>query len=169
MTSDNGNITAAAFGASQSVTVRHATPTEAELVGRLAHDLLAELYPDYARQFGIAGFIAKAATALALRDRFWAFLAEDAGTPVGLITLNECCSIYAGGAFGEIPEFYIAPHWRGRALGARMIDEVKTFGRARGWRNIEVGAPDRENWSRSIAFYKRLGFVEVGPRLDLTL
>jgi hypothetical protein len=50
-----------------------------------------------------------------------------------------------------------------------LIDHVKAFARSHGWKNIEVGAPDLERWSRSIAFYKRLGFVEVGPRLDLTL
>lgn len=106
---------------------------------------------------------------MAQDDRFWAFIAEHQGEAVGLITLNECCSIYAGGSFGEIPELYVAPQWRSRALGEQLIDHAKAFARSRGWKNIEVGAPDLERWSRSIAFYKRLGFVEVGPRLDLAL
>ena len=48
-----------------SVTIRQASADEGDLVGRLAHALLAELYPDYARDIGEAGFIAKAHRALA--------------------------------------------------------------------------------------------------------
>lgn len=156
-------------GTNTDVTIREVGRGEGDLVGRLAHALLAELYPDYAREFGEAGFTAKAHRALACGDRFWAFIAEHQGTAVGLITLNECCSVYAGGAFGEIPELYVDPAWRSRALGEELIEHARAFGKSRGWKNIEVGAPDLERWSRSIAFYKRLGFVEVGPRLDLTL
>jgi hypothetical protein len=63
----------------QRATIRQAGAGEGDLVGRLAHALLAELYPDYARDFGEAGFIAKAHRALAHGDRFWAFIGEHQG------------------------------------------------------------------------------------------
>ncbi|MDP4034560.1 MAG: GNAT family N-acetyltransferase, partial [Pseudorhodobacter sp.] len=36
-----------------------------------------------------------------------AVLALVDGTPVGVMTLNECAAIYAGGTFGEISELYV--------------------------------------------------------------
>jgi GNAT superfamily N-acetyltransferase len=134
------------------VTIRQAGAEEGDLVGRLAQALLAELYPDYAREFGEAGFIAKARRALACGDRFWAFVAEYRGEAVGLITLNECCSIYAGGAFGEIPELYVDPKCRSLALGEKLIEHVKQVGKSRGWKNIEVGAPDPDAGRAALPF-----------------
>jgi hypothetical protein len=34
---------------------------------------------------------------------------------------------------------------------------------------LEVGAPDVPRWQRTVDFYKRNGFKEVGPRLYLPL
>jgi GNAT superfamily N-acetyltransferase len=61
------------------------------------------------------------------------------------------------------------PDFRSAGVGARLIEASIAFGRERGWPNIEVGAPSPPTWQRTVDFYRRHGFEEVGPRLDLTL
>ena len=50
-----------------------------------------------------------------------------------------------------------------------LIEAAVVLGRERGWPNIEVGAPSVPAWQRTVDFYLRSGFEEVGPRLDLTI
>lgn len=60
----------------------------------------------------------------------WALLAIAVdGTPVGVLTLNECAAIYAGGKFGEISELYVSPNYRSLGIGVRLVDEAVAFGR----------------------------------------
>ncbi len=152
---------------SSEIVVRQAGPAEFERVGNLVYELLAELYPDGPHKRSV--FVDAASTLLTGNEGVWAFLAE---TPehrdVGVVTLNECAAIYAGGRFGEISEFYVAPAFRSKGVGALLMESAISFGRERGWPNIEVGAPSPPTWQRTIDFYLRHGFEEVGPRLDLT-
>ena len=153
---------------STGIVVHQAGRNEAQRVGRLAYDLLGELYPDTELE---RSFFTDTAEGLLGRDEgVWAFLAtEKEGRDVGLVTLNECAAIYAGGRFGEISEMYVVPDYRSKNVGALLIEAVVSFGRRRGWPNIEVGAPSRPAWQRTLDFYLRHGFEEVGPRLDLDL
>lgn len=64
-----------------------------------------------------------------------------------------------------IVELYIAPTYRSQGVGALLLDRAIAFARTRGWSRLEVGAPDQPRWSRTVDFYRRQGFVEVGPRL----
>ena len=99
-----------------------------------------------------------------------AWLALDAEErPVGLITVNECAAIYAGGRFGEICELYVDPAYRSSGLGRRLVEAVCDFARERNWPRLEVGAPGLPRWQRTVDFYRGCGFVEVGPRLKLVL
>ncbi len=91
------------------------------------------------------------------------------GEPVGLLMLNECAAIYAGGKFGEISEFYVATRHRSAGVGALLVDAAADFGRNRGWLELEVGTPDVPRWQRTVDFYLEYGFKEVGPRLGLHL
>ncbi len=99
----------------------------------------------------------------------WLALDDVEGRPVGLITVNACAAIYAGGRFGEISELYVDPDYRSSGLGQRLIDAACDFARAKGWPRLEVGAPDLPRWRRTVDFYRRCGFEEVGPRLKLIL
>ena len=99
----------------------------------------------------------------------WVWLAELDGRPVGLIALNECVAIYAQGRFGEISELYVDPEQRSAGVGAALVGKAKSFAAEMGWSRLEVGAPDRANWGRTIAFYEREGFAEIGPRLRYKL
>ncbi len=150
------------------VAVRQASSKEFERVGHLVYELLTELYPDTAHKRSV--FVDTARTLLTGSGGVWSFLAT---TPddrdVGVVTLNECAAIYAGGRFGEISEFYVVPGFRSKGVGALLVEAAVAFGRERGWPDIEVGAPSVPTWQRTVDFYLRHGFEEVGPRLDLTL
>jgi GNAT superfamily N-acetyltransferase len=148
--------------------VHRAEPSDFERVGRLSFALLDELYPALGYERG--AFVEAAKALLGGGAGVWAFLAvtPDRGD-VGLITLNECAAVYAGGRFGEISELYVVPELRSSGVGTALVDAAIAFARARGWPNLEVGAPSVPEWQRTVDFYRRRGFVEVGPRLDLRL
>ena len=105
---------------------------------------------------------------------FWVMLAFDGSSgadnkAIAMMSLNECKALYAHGNFGEIAELYIDPDFRSSGHGARLIEHAAEFGRKRGWPFLEVGAPDVPRWQRTVNFYKRCGFSEIGPRLELEL
>jgi len=152
----------------EKVVIRMASSEHAERVGRLVYDLLSELYPDlgYSRD----KCIETARTLLAEGEGVWSFLAMTRDDrDVGVIMLNECAAIYSGGRFGEISELYVAREFRSRGIGEQLIETAVTFGRERGWPDIEVGGPSVPAWQRTVDFYLRCGFDEVGPRLDLRI
>jgi GNAT superfamily N-acetyltransferase len=87
------------------------------------------------------------------------------GQIVGLITIAESESIYAGGKMGIIQELYIVPSMRSQKVGKSLIEKAIEYARNRGWKRLEVGAPACPKWSRTKSFYIREGFKEIGPRL----
>ena len=110
------------------------------------------------------------ARALLSSATVWALLAEsDAGEVVGVLTLNECAAICAGGRFGEISEMYVQPSFRSQGVGKNLVGAAVKFGRSREWTRLEVGAPPVPPWARTCAFYRRIGFEESGSRLKLVL
>jgi GNAT superfamily N-acetyltransferase len=150
------------------IVVRQAGAEEFERVGRLIYALLAELYPElgYERE----GCVDAARTLLGGNDSVWSFLATARDDrAIGVVTLNECAAIYAGGRFGEISELYVVPDSRSKNVGALLTEAAAAFGRMREWPFIEVGAPSVPAWRRTVDFYLKRGFEEIGPRLQLTL
>ncbi|WP_202882966.1 GNAT family N-acetyltransferase [Microvirga tunisiensis] len=135
-------------------------------MARLVGALLAELRGTPAKPEEHAAI---APGLLALEDRIFGFLASDGTEPVGVMMVSESHAIYAGGAFGVITELYVSPSHRSSGVAQRLINAGATLGRERGWRQLEVGAPRQPAWARSLQFYLRNGFSEVGPRLKLTL
>jgi GNAT superfamily N-acetyltransferase len=98
--------------------------------------------------------------------KYFAFLALDNNqNAFGIITAGESGAVYAGGTFGVIHEFYIAPEKRCYGLGNQLIEKVKKTAIDMGWKRLEVGAPPYPEWKRTKSFYVREGFVEIGPRL----
>jgi GNAT superfamily N-acetyltransferase len=148
--------------------VIQAAPSDFERVGRLTFELLDELFPELGYERDAC--IATARALLASESGVWSFIATQSdGRDIGVVMLNECSAIYAGGQFGEISELYVAPDYRSIGIGARLIAAAAEFGRERGWPDLEVGAPSVPVWQRTVDFYLRNGFEEVGPRLDLRL
>lgn len=149
-----------------------ASADDSDTVGALAYALVSELAPS--AEISLETYRHTAATLLGGDALYWALLARDkeAGpqaAPLGLVTLNHCASIYAGGSFGEIAELYVQPEQRSRGVAARLLEAARAFGRDRGWSRLEVGAPDLPRWQRTVDFYLKEGFTEVGPRLKLFL
>lgn len=139
------------------------------VVLRLVQCLLLELADDPAEFDGWDP--AKVRPALdAAGDRFAAFLAQTpAGEVVGVVTLTEAVAAYAHGRYGIISELYVVPSHRSLGVGRILLDAVKDFGRERGWRRVDVTAPPEARWERTLAFYRRNGFVFTGPKLRLQL
>jgi GNAT superfamily N-acetyltransferase len=103
-------------------------------------------------------------------ESYTAFLAfGESNDCIGMVTVASSCSIYAGGHFGIIQELYVRPDYRQLQIGHQLIEEVVRYAKGRHWKRIEVGAPEAEKWARTIAFYQREGFVEIGPRLKFVL
>jgi GNAT superfamily N-acetyltransferase len=150
------------------IVVRQASPAQAESVGHLVCELLSELYPElgYEREKCVEA----AGKLLVPGEGVWSFLAKAHDErDVGVVMLNECAAIYSGGRFGEITELYVVPDFRSKGVGAQLIEAAVALGRERGWPDIEVGAPGVPAWQRTVDFYLRHGFEEVGPRLDLRI
>jgi GNAT superfamily N-acetyltransferase len=150
--------------------IRPSVPEDAEGVGRLAHALECELWPDQAATLDETRFTTAARRLLNSDSGLWAFVACVGNGPmVGMLTVNECMALYAGGPFGEIAEVYITPDSRSAGIGGRLVDAAAAFGRRRSWPFMEVGAPAQPRWKRTVAFYHRQGFRDIGPRLELAL
>ncbi len=152
------------------ITIRLATADDHRVVAALVFDLLGELVPDYRDTLDPDTMYRTACELFAGENGIWALLAStESGEAVGVLTLNECAALYARGRFGEISELYVKSGFRSAGVGAKLIDAACEFGRERKWSMIEVGAPDVPRWQRTVDFYLRYGFKEIGPRLEIDL
>jgi len=143
-----------------NIEVRHAHIDEAPVVAVLVSRLLTEL--------GDAGVDTRAlletTRKLLAAGDLAALLVLVDGRPAGVVTLNQCAAIYAGGRFGEICELYVGPDYRSTGIGRHLIEAAVDYARKAGWTRLEVGAPPVPAWQRSVEFYRANGFDEVGPR-----
>jgi len=149
--------------------MRPATVDDAAAVAEMVGALLTELR-GLETMVDLAPLLDAARDLLDGAHGYWAWLAlDETGAPAAVLTLNECAAVYAGGRFGEICELYVRPDQRSTDIGRRLLDQAAEFGRQRSWSQLEVGAPSLPRWERTVAFYKRNGFTEVGPRLNFKL
>jgi GNAT superfamily N-acetyltransferase len=88
---------------------------------------------------------------------------------IGIMTLTEGQSIYAGGKYGLLDEMYVRPEFRSDNIGTEMVEKMKRIGLQKKWKRIDVTAPTEERWKRTVAFYERSGFLFTGPKLKLKL
>ncbi|MCX8507483.1 MAG: GNAT family N-acetyltransferase [Rhodobacteraceae bacterium] len=142
--------------------IRNLVSMEAAVAARMVGALMQELSPGYETDEVV---MAETARALLGQGRIVGLLAWDGDDPVGVLMLNECAALSAGGLFGEITELYVRPSHRSRGIAAQMVARARDLAKARGWKRLEVGAPEEQAWARTKSFYEREGFVEVGPRL----
>jgi GNAT superfamily N-acetyltransferase len=77
-----------------------------------------------------------------LSGRFLALLARDeSGTAMGVLTLSTSFAVYAGGEYGVIDEMYVAPEWRGRGVGRRLVQAAVKVAEERRWFRLDVTGP----------------------------
>jgi GNAT superfamily N-acetyltransferase len=152
-----------------SISVIPAGVERAPIVFALVEQLLRELGEE-GDEAGPVDEAALSSAWRARRDRHFAFLAHVGDSAaIGVVTVAESFAAYAGGLHGIINEMYVAPDYRSTGVGARLIEAVAALGRARGWRRVDVTAPEAARWARTRRFYERLGFRFAGPKLKLLL
>lgn len=146
--------------------LRPLTAADAGMAARFVSALIGELSPGLEPDVAA---MTRTAAALLATPAVTGLAASLDGRAVGLILLNECAAIYAGGRFGEITELYVEPAHRSRGVVRALVAKAVDIGRLCGWTRLEVGAPGGPGWARTRAFYERQGFAEVGPRLKRPL
>lgn len=88
---------------------------------------------------------------------------DDDDDPVGVLTIVETLSLYAGGYIGVINELYVVPAYRSEGVGKILLDAAKNLAEERGWERLEVTTPGDE-FDKTLRFYEREGFISIGPR-----
>ena len=138
-------------------------------------NLVAELLIDFNNK-NTSNFIVdkiqleKVAKNLIKRSNYAAFIAYDSEKkPKGIITIAEAFAIYNGGYFGVITEFYVDRDSRSKGIGRLLLQSVFEFSNNMNWCKIEVGAPNAQEWPRTIQFYERNGFKQKGPKLRVDI
>jgi len=146
----------------------HDVPKVAEMVGELLAEIMAAI-GEQAFNFDLAATADRLRTFIDLQ-KYFVFVAWDGDVPAGFVALYESYALYAEGAFGTIPEFYVRPAYRSKALGLQLLTTAKAFGRERGWKRLEVTTPPLPQFDRTLAFYQREGFaISGGRKLKVTL
>ncbi len=147
-----------------NITVIEATTLHSSDVSELVQELLIELEPSSKKE--IESMKLDSITKKLLENaKILAFIAKSNETNIGVITLHECASIYAGGVFGEISELYVQPNFRSLKVGDLLISHAMVKGKELGWKRIEVGSPPENEAPRTIQFYEKSGFKSTGSRL----
>jgi GNAT superfamily N-acetyltransferase len=168
-----GYATPMTFNGGKMIDIRRVEPDDAIEVAALVSLLFNELDPrpgDPLNNASSTVDLTKVAQdVLSRQDRVSGYLAVAQGQAVGVLLLHEGYAMFAKGVFGQITELYVRPEYRSSGVAARLVEAATEFGKGRGWRRIDVGAPDQPRWHRTLNFYKTHGFVEVGPRLRLDL
>jgi len=111
-----------------------------------------------------AEFVLRATAHDWLRDgfgaqaRFTAFVAEHAGTMVGMITASERYYTSWAGCTLYIQDIYVEPDWRGHGIGAALLGCVAALALERRAPLVELTVRE-ENPARRL--YDRVGFQQV--------
>ncbi|SFM46872.1 Ribosomal protein S18 acetylase RimI [Paenibacillus sp. 1_12] len=149
------------------IKIRRAKANDSNILAKMVVLLLSDLTGNEIDQ---EPYMAISSQLLDKSDSFSAFLAfNESDQCIGVITVTECCAIYARGSYGVIQELYVLPNYRSKHIGHELMKEVVCLAKTKGWNRLEVGAPNEDKWERTIQFYEREGFREIGPRLKLVL
>ncbi len=146
-----------------TMTIRRAIEEDAEAVLSLTKRLFSEL--DHQLPMGDEESLSYCKRVLRGHE-YIVFISDGPDREAnGVLTMSESLSIYAGGKFGIIEEFYVVPKMRSGGVGKELLKRAKAFGKDNGWKRIEVTLPDKATWPRTHNFYTRELFKEIGPRL----
>ncbi|MDI3567389.1 GNAT family N-acetyltransferase [Bradyrhizobium sp. Arg816] len=148
-------------GACDMVTTREVSVDDATTVTQMVGDLLTELEASDGQAELDAQLVAEL---LPMKERVHGFLAFAEERAVGLIMRTESASLFARGTYGIITELYVVPDQRSSGVAMGLIEAAVAVGTAKGWGQLEIGAPKQPVWSRSpnSALYLKAGFAEMG-------
>jgi len=143
-----------------------ARPDEAATVASMVKALLEEIMAaSGARHFAADEEALRARCHDFLRQGdYAAWLAWAGNEAAGVLTLTEVCTLYAGGAFGVIPELYVVPGFRSQGVGAGLLAAAREYGKLHGWTRLEVTTPPLPEFERTLRFYAANGFEVTGGK-----
>lgn len=151
----------------KTLSIRRANLDDAENIAAMVGELLGEIMDSIGSpvfNFSQEDTILKLKAFLA-QGGYTVFIAEHGNAEaVGFIALTESRALYAEGAFGTIPEFFVRPKFRSRQVGSRLLEQAKAYGHAQGWKRLEVTTPPLPEFDQTLAFYQREGFAVTGGR-----
>lgn len=149
------------------ITIHRATVDDAWKVAVLVDELLTEI----SHAIGVQAFnydleeISIKLQDLIEQNKYFVFVAcSGRNESIGLLTLYESYALYAGGAFGTIPELYVRPAYRSSKVGLRLLLHAREFAASKGWSHLEVTTPPLPQFDKTLAFYEREGFAITGGR-----
>jgi GNAT superfamily N-acetyltransferase len=152
---------------SARITIRQATLDDMQEVALMVGELLTEIMHAIGVQafnFDLDDTMARLEEFLD-REKYFVFVASDGSDKAaGFVALYESHALYAEGAFGTIPELYVRPDYRSKKIGHRLLSEVRSFGKLRGWTRLEVTTPPLPEFDETLAFYEQEGFEITGGR-----
>jgi GNAT superfamily N-acetyltransferase len=149
-----------------SIEIKRATPEQSPEIAEMVGQLLEEIM----NSIGVKAFnfdwnqTRDRLGQFLLDQKYFVFVAEDAGEPVGFIALYEGYALYAEGAFGTIPELYVRPEYRSKGVGKKLTDKAKEFAATKGWTRLEVTTPPLPQFEKTLEFYEKEGFSITGGR-----
>lgn len=150
------------------IRIHAAAPADSEAIAAMAVELLQEIMAlTGGGQFPAQRESIDRCCAHWLRDdRYAVFLAgsPDGGSPLGFSAVTSMRSLYAGGIFGVITEFYVRPGFRSEGIGALLLEAAKSHAREQGWLRLEVTTPPLPQFERTLQFYESHGFEVTGGR-----
>lgn len=134
------------------------------MTGELLHEIMTQL-DSKVFNFNIDDTRTRAKQLLN-EGKYFIFIAKDetSGECLGFVTSYESYALYAEGAYGTIPEFYVRLSYRSKGIGRELLNALYRFGRTKGWKRFEVTTPPLPEFDRTLEFYTRNGFEITGGR-----
>jgi|GEM_PF-450460 len=84
---------------------------------------------------------------------------------IGFISIIESKALYAGGKYGVINELYVKSNYRSNGIGTKLIGYAQELKEKKNWTRLELSTPDELKWSRTVAFYEKIGFKKIGLKM----
>lgn len=148
--------------------IRAATHADLPAVATSVRELLLELGADPAPvellEAGAHALLEEPSAGVVL-------LADAGGEVVGMLGASWQCAIRVPGRYGLIQELWVRPDWRGRAVGAGLLETLYELALAHGVARIEVGLPGEgfSHLAATEAFYLNNDFKRNGMRMRRAL
>ena len=135
------------------LTVRLATPDDAEIVARMLHDFNTEF--DVASP-GVDVLAPRLRDLLAGEDTF-AILAGDPPAGLALVTVRP--NIWYAGPVALLDEMYVVPDRRDQGIGSAVIERLLALARERGYGMVEINVDEGDVDAQR--FYRHHGFANT--------
>jgi len=131
------------------VTIRNAVRSDLAGMSSLLEELFTietDFTPDVRRQRqGLARLMASEESTL--------LVAVDGKQIVGMCTLQPLISTAEGGTVGIVEDLVVAGKWRGRGIGARLLDRIEEIAQSRQMSRLQL-LTDLDN-AGALSFYQK--------------